>query len=40
VPSRRFTDIEVLSYEDRESFALSLGNLKQAIESKLAAMVQ
>ena len=33
-------DIAALSYEDRESFALSLGNLKQTIESKLAAMVQ
>ena len=33
-------DVAALSYEDRESFAVSLGNLKQTIESKLAAMVQ
>jgi ParB family transcriptional regulator, chromosome partitioning protein len=33
-------DIAALSYEDRESFVLSMENLKQTIESKLAAMVQ
>ena len=33
-------DIGAISYEDRESFVLSMENLKQTIESKLAAMVQ
>jgi len=33
-------DVAALSYEDRESFVLSMENLKQVIESKLAAMVQ
>ena len=33
-------DVGAISYEDRESFVLSMENLKQTIESKLAAMVQ